>query len=71
MRRVEEPTSRLLTVAEAAHYLGVSVRFVWARRADGAIPAYKLGRLVRFLVADLDRYIESRREQRHPLRRAA
>lgn len=57
------PESRLLTQEEAAEYLNTSkshVRRLWDRRELAAV---KVGNLVRFDLADLDRYIESRRTE--------
>lgn len=59
-----EHASPLMDAQAAAKYLDCSVRLVkdlWNRRE---IPAIKVGRLVRFHKADLDRYIESQRQGR-------
>jgi excisionase family DNA binding protein len=51
----------LLTLSEAATRLGTTerhLRDLWSRRE---IPAIKIGRLIRFDPADLDKYIESHR----------
>lgn len=52
---------RLITIREAAEYTGLSVStlysWVWQKR----VPYVKLGRAVRFDLADLDRLIELRR----------
>ena len=53
---------KLLSIVEAAEYLSTSVRFVRDRRADGQVPAVKLGGLLRFDPEDLDQYIEASRE---------
>ena len=53
--------ARLLTVQEAARYMAVSVStlygWVWQRR----IPFVKMGRALRFDLADLERFIETSR----------
>ncbi len=53
--------SRLVTVQQASQYLGVSVStlygWVWQRR----ISFVKVGRALRFDLADLDRFIEANR----------
>jgi excisionase family DNA binding protein len=53
------PSSPLLTAAEAARYLTLSES--WVRHAAGAglIPHVRLGRCVRFRVADLDELIDA------------
>ena len=52
---------RLLTVSEAAEYLAISVStlygWVWQRR----IPFIKVGRAVRFDLAELDQFIDANR----------
>jgi excisionase family DNA binding protein len=52
-----------LGVAEAAKYLGVNERFMRELRAKRKLPCIKLGRLVKFDPADLDRYLDDCREQ--------
>jgi len=52
---------RLITIREAAEYTGLAVStlysWVWQKR----VPYVKLGRAVRFDLADLDRLIQLRR----------
>ncbi len=50
-----------LTRAEAAEYLNVSPR--WIKRAieERRLPYLKLGRLVRFDLDDLDRWLDAQR----------
>ncbi|SFM54346.1 helix-turn-helix domain-containing protein [Nitrosomonas communis] len=52
-------TSPLLTRQEAAEYLGVSPATLakWASEKTQALPYIKVGRLVRYRIADLDAYI--------------
>ncbi len=49
----------LLTLAEAADHLGVSVRTVRRRVADGSLPAFRVGTgaLIRVSAGDLDRLL--------------
>lgn len=53
-----EPQRRLINIHEASKFLSVSVStlygWVWQRR----IPFVKLGRAVRFDMADLEKFIE-------------
>jgi excisionase family DNA binding protein len=45
----------------AARMLGVSERMFWELRNRGEIPHIKLGRLTRFAVEDLKRFLELKR----------
>lgn len=47
---------------QAAAMLGISVRTLWTYRNAGEIPVVRIGRLVRFAVDDLRRFIEAKRE---------
>ncbi len=53
--------NRLLDVTGAAAYLGVSPRFMRRLVAERRITFVKLGRHVRFDIADLDHFIDSGR----------
>jgi len=56
----------LLTVAEAADYVGCSVRTLWKWKADGDLAHHKRGHWVKFSISDLDAAIA---ESRVPARR--
>jgi len=49
---------RLLSAKEAAEYLGLSHRTLWAWAQQGQIPVVRLGRRVLFDQVDLDEVIE-------------
>ena len=53
---------RLLTRAEAAAYLGVKPQTlaVWASRKRYGLPFVKVGGLVRYRMADLERWLTAR-----------
>ncbi len=60
------PNKRALSDLDAAQYLGVSVSFLRQARCYGNRPGrtpgppyVKIGRSVRYLLEDLDRYVES------------
>lgn len=58
------PIKRLLSVEEAATYLGLSPRTIYngvARRSKKPFPIKpkRVGRLVKFDIRDLERYVES------------
>ncbi len=52
---------RLLTVKELANYLGLTVRSVYTRKSRGTIPTnciVKLGELIRFDLAEVNKWID-------------
>ena len=56
------PTIDVLTVREAADYIKMSESFLNRRRCDGGGPNYhKMGRAVRYRIADLDAWLASMR----------
>ncbi|MHB8488115.1 MAG: helix-turn-helix domain-containing protein [Candidatus Dormibacteria bacterium] len=57
-------TSRaLVTIKDAAAYLSCSRRHVERLLARGELPRVRLGRSVRIVVADLDRFIAAQRSE--------
>lgn len=59
-----------LTVAQAAEYLNVTERYIRRLVAERRVPYHKLGRLLRFQRADLERLLEESRVEpppEHPL----
>jgi excisionase family DNA binding protein len=54
----------LLTMREAAKALALSERTLWQLAKDGEIPRVEHGRLVRFDVADLRRWIEQNKRKK-------
>lgn len=63
---IDKPTVVLVPLAvdeiQAAAMLGISVRTLWSYRHAGEIPVVRIGRLVRFAVDDLRRFIDAKRE---------
>lgn len=53
--------SKYLTVDQTAAYLNTSVRFVRRLVAERRIAFHKVGRHVRFAVADLDAWLQEHR----------
>lgn len=47
-------TEQLLSLKEAADRVGVSVKTIRRRIADGQLPAYRTGRILRIKRADLE-----------------
>jgi excisionase family DNA binding protein len=64
-QKVLTPRGRLLTIQEAADYLGISRASLAGRgwRIKNRLPAIKVGRSVRFDKESLDRWIDRHRER--------
>jgi excisionase family DNA binding protein len=56
-----DPAIELLTVAEAAEFLGISIPTIRRFQLRRFIPFVKIGRSVRFLKSDLVAYVARRR----------
>jgi excisionase family DNA binding protein len=54
-----EVEPKYMTTKEAARYLRVSRNWLYLRASDRTVPCVRLGRLVRFLKEDLDRWAAS------------
>jgi excisionase family DNA binding protein len=53
---------KLLSVAEASLYIGISERYLRSLVADRHIPTARIGKRIVFRLVDLDRWIESKLE---------
>ena len=62
MQASQQSGDALWETDTAAQYLGKSTQWVRENRIRLAIPAYRLGRQLRFRKADLDRWIEGQAE---------
>jgi len=58
-----EVEKRLLSAREAAEYLGISHRTIWAWAQTGGLPVTRLGRRVLFDRSRLDEIIERMTEE--------
>ena len=56
-------TIRWLGTTEAAERLGVVPRTLYRMIDEGAIPAYKMGRVIRVKESDLDAFLETTKVQ--------
>lgn len=56
-----EPGFQMLTAEQVAAMLAVSTKTVYRLAAQGIIPSFREGRIVRFLPDDIERYIVQRR----------
>ena len=52
---------RILKIPEAAEYMDISPRHLHEISKSGALPRIKIGRSVRYSLADIRRYLESRK----------
>ncbi len=58
----------LLTATQAAEALAISPRKLWSMTQSGQVPHIRLGRCLRYPAADLQRWIDARREgPAHPV----
>jgi excisionase family DNA binding protein len=55
--------SEFLDKQQAAEYLNLPVRMIDRLRAERRVPAYKMGRHLRFKRADLDAWAEGSRDE--------
>ena len=63
MQNTTEATPRLLlTPREAAQTLAISPRKLWGLTKSGELPCIRIGRAVRYDVADLHDWIKDRKE---------
>lgn len=58
----ESPDHAAYSTRDAAAYIGVSERTIHRMRADGRLPAVRVGRQIRFRREDLDRYLAAHLE---------
>ena len=56
-----DPVPQWISTKDAAQYLGVNLRTLYRFIDEGELPAYKFGRVIRLLRADLDVFIEHAR----------
>lgn len=54
-------TEKLLTINQLAEATGLPASWWYSRTATGRVPHLKLGRYVRFKLADVQRWLESHR----------
>lgn len=56
-------TKRILTTAEAARYINIGKRTLQEHVSAREISSIKIGRSIRFDIADLDAFIEGRKRK--------
>lgn len=57
----EPAASQWMGTQEAARYIGVTPRTLYRFINDGAVAAYKMGRVIRLRRSDLDAFLEANR----------
>jgi excisionase family DNA binding protein len=65
-RNVPDPSRRLVTSAEAAAFLTLRESTLRDYSRRGLVPSVKIGRHLRFVEADLIRYLDTLRESLRP-----
>jgi excisionase family DNA binding protein len=61
LSRAPGPWQRLLSIPQAAEYLGVCAKTMWRLVWESEIPQIRIARRVLVDIRDLDRYIESQK----------
>ncbi|HEV2345806.1 MAG TPA: helix-turn-helix domain-containing protein [Actinocrinis sp.] len=56
------PISALMTPEQLAEYLGMTPRWVFINHRKLGIPAFKIGRTLRFRRVDVEAWLETRRQ---------
>lgn len=54
-------TEGLLSIEELSNYLSIKSKTLYAKVESGQIPHYKIGRLVRFKVSEIEAWLEGSR----------
>jgi excisionase family DNA binding protein len=62
MQRAEYLESLAVSPREAARILSISTRKLWSMTASGEIPHLKIGRLVRYRAASLEKWLAEREQ---------
>lgn len=58
---MEDSRPSWVSSKEAALYLGLNLRTLYRLIGEGAVPAYKFGRVIRLKMADLEQFVEAAR----------
>lgn len=66
MIQADRSSKLLVTSREAARLLSICERSLWSLSQSGALKAVRIGRSVRYAVADIEDYIERSRQSVQP-----
>lgn len=58
---MNDQNATLMTLEELAEFLGVTPRWIYDNHKAQGIPAFQIGRTLRFRRADIDAWLETRR----------
>jgi excisionase family DNA binding protein len=61
MLSMAEYPKRWMSSGEAAQRIGISLRTLYKFIDEGALPAYKLGRVIRLKITEIDAFVEGAR----------
>lgn len=62
----EQEQKRLLTISELAVYLSIKQKTIYAKVEAGEIPHYRIGRLIRFRLDEIDAWLDGCRKKNQP-----
>ena len=68
MRKEQVLEKRLLSIAEASYFLGISKSFLYQLAASGEIPSLRFGRAVRFDLKELNAWLDGAKTDDHPVK---
>jgi excisionase family DNA binding protein len=63
MEAAREDGKKLLTISDISEYLNIKVKTIYAKVEAGEIPHYRIGRLVRFRLVEIDAWLEDCRSK--------
>lgn len=61
-----EVGNKLLTIPELAAYLSIKQKTIYSKVEAGEIPHYRIGRLIRFRLDEIDTWLEGCRKKNQP-----
>jgi excisionase family DNA binding protein len=62
----EEQEKKLLTIVEVAAYLNIKQKTLYLKVESGEIPHYRIGRLIRFRLEEVDTWLMGCRSENRP-----
>ena len=62
----EQKENKLLTISDISEYLNIKEKTIYAKVESGKIPHYRIGRLIRFRLEDIDAWLDGCRKKNQP-----